>query len=736
MDWSLSRRYLLAGSAAAALVRPVFAAGAKPDLSEAGAKPVPLETVRLTPSLYLDAVTSNCAYLHRLEPDRLLHNFRKQAGLVPKGEVYGGWESDTIAGHTLGHYLSALSLMHAQTGDEECKRRVEYIVDDLAACQAAHGDGYVAGFTRRSGDAIEDGKRIFPEIVAGDIRVMPFDLNGCWVPLYNFHKTFAGLFDAERHCGNARAREVALGLAVYIDGVFAQLSDEQVQHILDCEHGGLNESFAELYDRTGNIRWMALAARLYHRKVLNPLAEGRDELADLHANTQIPKVIGVARLYDVGGQPEHQKAARFFWQAVTRDHSYVIGGHGDREYFQPPRTISKYVTEQTCESCNSYNMLKLTRQLYRWAPDAALFDYYERAHINHILAQHDPSTGMFTYMMPLMEGAKREFSTAFDDFWCCMGTGMESHSKHGDSVYWERGDTLFVNLFVPSQLAWRGGAFELSTSYPLSEDVTFTVRRPARFALALRLPGWCAAPRLSLNGKPSKIERRDGYAMVRRRWRAGDTIALTLPMTLRTEPTPDDPRMVAYLKGPVVQSKVGGNLVPFFRQYGEPAKVYFKTYSQEERAASNAEALRLSDLDSHSTDIAELGDDADEKAHALASKTSYAVVYRGRKGRDARSGGFFELDMKPGRGNLALNAIYSGDDKRRLFHILVEGERIATQALEAESRGGFIERNYPIPPSLVNGKSRLRIRVEPEPGHSAGPIFGLRLLSDAPPPSM
>ncbi|HWA92241.1 MAG TPA: glycoside hydrolase family 127 protein [Rhizomicrobium sp.] len=698
--------------------------------------PVPLEAVRLAPSPYLDAVEANRAYLHRLEPDRLLHNFRDQAGLTPKGEVYGGWESDTIAGHTLGHYLSACALMHAQTGDEECRRRVDYIVDELALCQAAHGDGYVAGFTRKRGDTIEPGKLLFAELVAGDIRELPFDLNGCWVPLYNLHKTFAGLLDAERYCASTKARAVALGLAGYIDGVFAQLSDEQVQHILDCEHGGLNESFVELYDRTNDLRWLALGGRLYHRKVLNPLAEGRDELADLHANTQIPKLIGVARLYDVGGQAEHQAAARVFWQAVTRDHSYVIGGHGDREYFQPPRTISKYITEQTCESCNSYNMLKLTRHLYGWAPDAALFDYYERAHVNHILAQHDPATGMFAYMVPLMTGSKREFSSAFDDFWCCLGTGMESHAKHGDSVYWQSDERLYVNLFVPSTLRWRGGEFALETSYPLSEDVAFTVRTPARFTLALRLPGWCETPRLAVNGKPVRIARENGYAIVKRQWREGDRVTLTLPMPLRTEPTPDDPRTVAYLKGSVVMSKVDGALVPFFRQYGAPAEVYFKTLTPEERAAADAETKAQAALDARAFDIARLGDEADEKAHGLEAKTSYAVVYRGRKGRDARTGGFFELDMKTGMGSLSLSAVYSGDDKRRLFHILVDGERIATQALEAEDRGGFIERVYPIPPSLAAGKSRLRIRIEPEPGHSAGPIFGLRLLSDAPLPSM
>jgi uncharacterized protein len=723
MFWPLSRRTLLLSSAAVALAPQASA-------SIAPVRPVPMEAVRLKPSPYLDAVQSNLAYLHRLEPDRLLHNFRLHAGLAPKGEVYGGWESDTIAGHTLGHYLSACALMHAQTGDEECKRRVGYIVDELAACQAP--DGYVAGFTRKRGDTIEDGKLIFAELVQGDIRVLPFDLNGCWVPLYNFHKTFAGLFDAQRYCGNGKALIVAQGLAAYIDHVVARLDDAQLQAVLDCEHGGLNESFAELYARTGEARWLNLANRIYHRKVLDPLAEGRDELQDLHANTQIPKVIGLARFHEAVANPRHAAAARFFWEAVTRDHSYVIGGHGDREYFQPPRTISKYVTEQTCESCNSYNMLKLTRHLYQWRPDAAYFDYYERAHINHILAQHDPNTSMFTYMMPLMTGSKREFSTPENDFWCCMGTGMESHSKHGDSVWWESGDTLFVNLFVPSVVRWRGSTLDLDTSYPLSENVTVSVGGRARkFALALRLPGWCENPKLSVNGRPATISRQNGYAVVERTWKRGDTVALILPMPLRTEPTPDDPRMVAQLRGPVVMAKVAeeASLVPFFQQYDRATEVYFKTYTPEELAAVERKNADARTLDARALDIARLGDETDEAAHALASKISYAVVYRGRKGRDARMGGFFEFTMKSGTGPLILNAAYSGDDKRRLFHILVDGEPVATQALEGENRGGFVERDYPIPEALTRGKTSLRVRFAPEPGHSAGPVFGCRLLS-------
>lgn len=770
------RRVLQAGASAALLMAARPAASSIPQ----SIRPAPLSAVRLLPSPYLTAVTVNLSYLHRLEPDRLLHNFREQAGLTPKGAVYAGWESDTIAGHTLGHYLSALSLMHAQTGDAECKRRVGYIVDELALCQAQNNDGFVAGFTRRQGDAIEPGRFVFDEVRRGDIRVRSFDLNGCWAPLYSWHKLMAGLLDAHRHCGNQAAVEVAEKLGVYIGGVFDALSDAKIQKMLDCEHGGLNESFAELYSRTGNRRWLALSETIYHRKVLEPLSRGEDCLPNIHANTQIPKLIGLARLHELTGEARHLKAAGFFWDTVTRNYSYVIGGNADREYFQAPRSISRHITEQTCESCNSYNMMKLTRLLYAQQPRASYFDYYERTHLNHILAQHHPQTGMFAYMVPLMSGSHREFSTPFDDFWCCIGTGMESHAKHGDSIFWTRGDEVIVNLYIPSILTLprRSIGLRLETAYPFADDIALTVTRAdgdTLSAVSLRIPAWCERPRLSVNGRDLAASVADGYLRLRRSWKTGDVIRLVLPRTLRMDPTPDDPGTVAMLFGPLVLAGdlgpatehwegpapvlVGQDILrgieptaepavfrtqslvhpsdltlrPFTFQHDNNTAVYFRCFSetdwQQEQVKFKAEQARSRELDARSTDVVRLGDADAERSHLLESKISYPVVYRGRPGRDARSGGFFECTMKGRPGLLVLQASYWGEERDRRFKILVDGTLVAREELSGANLSDFIERDYSIPPALTNEKAALRIRFEPETGFSAGPVFGLRLYS-------
>ena len=387
----------------------------------------------------------------------------------------------------------------------------------MILCQAQSGDGFVAGFTRRRGDAIEPGRLVFDEVRRGDIRPRSFDLNGCWVPLYSWHKLIAGLLEAHRHCGSKASIQVAEKLGGYISGVFDALSEPQIQKVLDCEHGGINESFAELYSRTGDRRWLALSETIYHRKVLEPALSrgGEDCLPNIHANTQIPKLIGLARLHELTGEARHLKAAGFFWDSVTSNYSYVIGGNADREYFQAPRSISRHITEQTCESCNSYNMMKLSRLLYADAGAAKYFDYYERTHLNHILAQHHPQTGMFAYMVPLMSGSHREFSTPFDDFWCCVGTGMESHAKHGDSIYWTQGNDIIVNLYIPSTLTLFHPAIglRLETAYPFADDSALTVTQAGVgvSAVSLRIPAWCENPRLSVNGRDVAPRVADGY---------------------------------------------------------------------------------------------------------------------------------------------------------------------------------------------------------------------------------
>jgi DUF1680 family protein len=746
----------------------------------ASARAVPLAAVRLLPSVYADAVQANQAYLLRLSADRFLHNYHKFAGLPVKGAIYGGWESDTIAGEGLGHYLSALALMHAQTGQPALKPRIDYIVAELARVQRAHGDGYIAGFMRKRQDGtVVDGKEIFPEIMRGEIRSAGFDLNGCWVPLYNWHKVFAGLFDAHTYAGNAEALQVAVGLAGYVATVCAALDDAQLQQVLACEHGGINESFAELYARTGDRRWLALAHRLYHRKVLEPLAHGRDELANLHANTQIPKLLGLARLHEVDPNPGYAETTRFFWQRVTQHHSYVIGGHGDREYFSAPDTIANHITEQTCEACCSYNMLKMTRQLYGWAPHAAYFDYYERTHLNHILAHQNPRTGMFTYMTPLMSGVAREYSSEENDFWCCVLSGMESHAKHGDSIYWENGDTLFVNLYIASTVQWQHAAatIAMTTRYPFEGDIDIAItdmKKAGDYTLALRLPGWAASHTLLVNGQPQQSARASGYLLLRRRWRAGDRVRLSLPLDLRLEGVAGNEQVQALVRGPMVLAAdlgpsdqpfdglapalVGADIVrsfatvdrrqavyrsvgsgrpgdmtfkPFFAQYERRAAVYFNAYTEPQWAASEAafrkEEARLKELAARSVDVMHLGEMQPERDHDLQSDISYPVSYRGRMGRDAHTGGFFSFRLKSADGPLVLQASYWGEERNRDFTILVDGVRIARVKLSAAYPGQFFDEDYPVPPELTRGKQALVVRFEPAPGHTAGPVFGVRM---------
>jgi DUF1680 family protein len=783
------RRHFLAAAGTASISAgfaiPTFASAPRGALPSR-ARPLPLADVRLGPSRFRDAVELNLRYLMSLEPDRLLHNFYTGAGLPPKAPVYGGWESDTIAGHTLGHYLSACALTHAQTGDAETKRRAAYIVGELATAQDKRGDGYIGALTRKRKDGtVVDGQEIFTEIMRGEITSGGFDLNGSWSPLYTVHKLFAGLLDVHALCANDEALAVVTKLGGYFDKVFGALDDANLQKVLACEYGGLNESFAELYARTRESRWLALAERIYDNRVLDPLKRREDQLANFHSNTQVPKLVGLARIHELNGKPEPAIAARFFWERVTSHHSFVIGGNSDREYFFQPDAISKHITEQTCEHCNTYNMLRLTRHLFSWKPDGALFDFFERAHFNHVMSQQHPKTGMFTYMTPLMSGAAREFSKPTEDFWCCVGSGIEVHAKHGDSIFWEGDDTLFVNLYIPSEATWRARAAKLTleTSYPFDGASTLRfaeLKRAGRFSVALRVPGWAANASIAVNGKPAETVRESGYAIVTRRWKTGDAVTIELPLSLRIEATPDNPDTIAILRGPLVLAAdlgtgksdltmfapvlVGSDLLASFRQvpdatahytvaegaarpgalrfapfyslYDSRTAVYFRRFTDEtwktEQVAFIALQAAQRELAARSVDVMHLGEMQPERDHRLTSEISFPVSYRGLNGRDARMGGFFEFDMKVKPG-VALQATYWGDERQREFEIQIDGQTFARQQLNQDQPGRFFDVTYPIPEALIDGKSTVRVRFLPVARNTAGPVFGVRMLLQAKP---
>ncbi len=525
------------------------------------AQEFPPQDVRLLDGPFKDAMERDAHYLLRLEPDRLLSGFRAEAGLKPKAEKYGGWESQGIAGHILGHYLSACARMYQDTGNRQFLDRVNYTVDQLAECQKANGNGYVA--------AIPDGKKIFAEVARGEIRSQDFNLNGAWVPWYTIHKEFAGLIDAYRFCGSAKALAVATNFADWVTVTTKNLSDAQWQRMLVCEQGGMNEAMANLYALTGNTNYLSLAEKFYHQAVMDPLAHGDDLLDGLHSNMQIPKTIGAARLYELTGQPRYADIAKFFWDRVALHRSYVIGGNGDREHFFPVNDFTRHLDAATCETCCTYNMLKLTLHLFEWSPSAAEMDFYERALYNDILASQDPDTGMFVYLMSLEPGGFKTYSTPDDSFWCCVGSGMENHSRYGQAIYLHGDNSLYVNLFIASKLSWpeKDLVVRQDTKFPDQDTtrLTFQCKQPVKLALKIRWPAWAESPiGIWVNGKAEPISGQpDSYVTLDREWHNGDVVKIHLPMRLQTVPLPGTTNLLAVLYGPIVLAgELGTNGMP------------------------------------------------------------------------------------------------------------------------------------------------------------------------------
>ncbi|MBC7794303.1 MAG: glycoside hydrolase family 127 protein, partial [Clostridia bacterium] len=536
---------------------PVRAAG---DAPVSVAVAFNLADVRLLASPFKEAMDRNADYLLRLDADRLLHNTRKYAGLEPKGELYGGWEAKGIAGHTLGHYLTALAQQFAATGDPRFNARLDYIIGEMAVCQKAYGDGYVGALPPLELETLRGFKD-------GKLQLQGrFNFKGgAWVPWYTQHKILAGLIDAWTLAGNAQAKDVALKLADWVETITSGLTPEQQQTMLQVEHGGMIDALVELSTRTGDARYLALSRRFYHRAILDPLLAGRDELPGKHANTQIPKVIGEARTYEVAGDADGRKIAENFWNLVVHNYTFANGGNSDNEHFFPAAKAAQHLAHATAETCNTYNMLKLTKHLFAWEPKAEYADFYERALYNHILASQEPRHGMFTYFVSLKPGHFKTYSTPFDSFWCCVGSGIENHTKYGEAIYFHGADDLFVNLFIPSAVTWKEKGFTLEqhTDYPLGNVSVLTVKSAPSSTLTLRVrcPGWTTAPlSFELNGQSVSVTSQPGgYAEIARVWKPGDSLRITLPMSVRTEALHSAPDRVAFLYGPLL---LAGDLGP------------------------------------------------------------------------------------------------------------------------------------------------------------------------------
>jgi len=546
---------LVAASLAAAATRSVA--------EEAGAAfdrvlPFQPRDVRLLDGPFAVARERIREYVLSHEVDRFVAPFRIEAGLEPKALPYPNWESTGLGGHSGGHYLTALAQLWAETGDPETKRRLDDMVAELALCQREHGDGYVGG--------VPGGRALWDDVAAGVLDVEPFSLNRKWVPWYNLHKTFAGLRDAWLVGGNAQAREVLVGLADWCRRLLSGLSDAQVQEMLRAEHGGMNEVVADVYAITGDSDYLALAERFSHRVTLDPLLRHEDHLTGLHANTQIPKVVGFARIAELGGDASWGNAARFFWETVVEKRSVAIGGNSIREHFNPVDDFAPLAeSREGPETCNTYNMLRLTELLFREEPAARYADYYERALFNHILSSIHPDHGGLVYFTPLRPRHYRVYSQPGTCFWCCVGSGMESHSKYGHFIFAHSESELYVNLFIASELTWpeRGLVLRQETSFPDESATTLalSLEEPQRFALQVRHPGWVAQGELGVrvNGTPWPVDSSPAsYLSIAREWRDGDRVEVTLPMRTSVETFPDGSRFAAVVHGPIVLAAVTG----------------------------------------------------------------------------------------------------------------------------------------------------------------------------------
>ncbi|TWR27257.1 glycoside hydrolase family 127 protein [Mucilaginibacter achroorhodeus] len=738
-----------------------------------------LTDVKLLPSPFKTAMDADVAYLLKVEPDRLLSSFRTHSGLKAKGKLYEGWESSGLAGHTLGHYLSAVSMHYASTGDKEFLKRANYLVSELNECQVARKTGYIG--------AIPKEDTIWAEVSKGDIRSRGFDLNGGWSPWYTVHKVMAGLLDAYLYCNNKQALTICEKMADWTGETIKNLDDKKLQEMLLCEYGGMAETLTNLYAINGNKKYLELSYKFYDKKILDPLAERKDILPGKHSNTQIPKIIASARRYEITNDKKDKAIADFFWETIVNHHSYATGGNSNYEYLSEPDKLNDKLTDNTTETCNTYNMLKLTRHLFAVDPSARLMDFYEKGLYNHILASQNHADGMMCYFVPLRMGGNKHFSTPFNDFTCCVGSGMENHVKYNESIYFRGADgSLYVNLFIPSVLNWQAKGLTLTqqSSFPNEGQSTFIVntKKPLAMAIRIRKPKWATNTSVAVNGVAQKLTPdNQGYFVINRKWRNNDKIAFTATENLYTEAMPDNPNRRAVFYGPVL---LAGNLgttepdpldgipvfvttdtdpnqwlqmvdkkqltfrtintskpkevtlMPFNQTQDQFYSVYWDVFTPQtwavQQKAYEEQKKKQQELEARTMDLLRFGEMQPERDHDFTGENATTGEEHQRKWRSTENGGYLQFNMKVDANaqNTLINSYWGMDNRGRTFDILIDGIKLATEDLNQYKESRFYDISYIIPIELTKGKHIVTIKLVPKKDNSAGPVYGSRMVKN------